>query len=259
MALTPHLENAILQGWATFRIINHAFANFSKIEIPNNATVIITHVKWYPFLNPIGKNGDFSNITYRQFFEYSEHTLKIDGKKSTNYLIFRNEFEYIWTRQGIDFNLDDVISTDLLNSYFLPLQKRPIHTDVYFICEEYIKLTATRNTMIDKLIANYGVLNPRMSEQPPQIGMQGVTTLLNVEMNSIGGAQQQYVPPTYKGANMTVIPTPQTIESYMQGIDTDYSTYNTLDKIKFPYHTQPLIEIGMVVVNNNNFNKLKNG
>ncbi|RTK97623.1 MAG: hypothetical protein EKK64_01040 [Neisseriaceae bacterium] len=259
MALTPHLENAILQGWATFRIVNHAFANFSKIDIPNNATVIITHVKWYPFLNPIGKNGDLITTTYREFFQYSEHTLKIDGKKSTNFLVFRNEFEFLWTQSGINFNLDDTIDLNTLNSFFLPLQKRPIHTDVYFICEEYIKLTATRNAFIDKLIPNYGVLNPRMAEQPPQVGMQGVTTLLNVEMNSKGLKKQEYVPPTYKGATMTVPPTAQTIESYMQGIDIDYSTYNTLDKIKFPYHTQPLIEIGLVVVNNNNFNKLKNG
>lgn len=259
MALTPHLENAILQGWATFRIINHAFANFSKIEIPNNATVIITHVKWYPFLNPINKGGNPKGFTYRQLFEYNEHTLKIDGKKSTNFLVFRNEFDYKWTKQGIDFSLDEEINLDTLKSFFLPLQKRPIHTDVYFICEEYIKLTATRNAFIDKLNTNYGILNPRMAEQPPQVGMQGVTTLLNVEMNSLGGRQQQYVPPTYKGASMTTPPTPQTIESYMQGIDPDFSTYDTLDFLNFPYHTQPLIEIGMVVVNNNNFNKLKNG
>lgn len=259
MALTPHLENAILKGWATFRIINQAFANFSKIEIPNNATVIITHVKWYPFLNPINKGGDINGFTYRQFFEYNEHTLKIDGKKSTNFLVFRNEFDYHWTKQGIDFNLDEQVNTDMLNSFFLPLQKRPIHTDTYFICEEYIKLTATRNAFIDKLNANYGVLNPTMSEPKPQVGMEGVTTLLDVTMNSLGGKQQVYVPPTYKGANMTVIPNQQTMENYMQGIDETFSTYNNLDKIHFPYHTQPLIELGLVVVNNNNFNKLKNG
>lgn len=254
--ITPQLERAILQGWATFNIHNHAFSNFGRINIPNNATVIITHVKWYPFLNPITVREN--RLTWRDLFKYNEYQLKIDGKKSTNFLQYRNSQDYKFT-DGTTINLDDIIGEAGAKN-FLYLQKLPIHTDVYFICEEYIKLTITRNAFIDRLTDNTAALNTQTDEQPPQKGLQGIKLLLSEKMQSPSGLTMDYVMGNYNDSNLTAAPSNNTHEAnYVQDIDDPYSIFLPPSKTKFPYSANPLIEIGYVTINNNNFNKLKNG
>lgn len=256
--LTPVLEKAILNGWATFRIYNHAFSNFGRIIIPDNSTVIITHVKWYPFFNPAYSDERLANMKWRDFFKYNEFQLKINAKKSVNYLIFRNEFDYQWTTP-ININLDERVNPTSIKNFLLIMQRRPITTHVYFKCEQYIKLTLQRNTFINKITDTNGALSPKTDEQDPQIGLQGVKLLLNTEMSSFNGNTQHYVMGNYQDANLNGAITNQTMESnYMQGFADKDSKFSPFDKSLQPYQTHPLVEIGYVVINSNKFDLLQN-
>jgi len=166
--ITPILEKAILNGWAKFQIHNHSFSNFGRIIIPKNSTVIITHVLWYPFFNP--KKVGLREITYKDLFKYNQYQLKIDGKKSTNYLIYNNGNEFQRMTMGAAANIDltQVIDESVLRRFWLYLQKNPIHTDTFFICEEYIKLTVTKNVFIDKIASNIAPLNHKKDLKPYQ-------------------------------------------------------------------------------------------
>ncbi len=256
--LTPLLEKAILNGWATFRVHNHAFSNFGRIIIPDNSTVIITHVKWHPFFSPAFENERLATMTWRDFFKYNEFQLKINAKKSINYLIFRNEFDYQWTTPT-NIDLNQLVNIDTIKKFLLIMQRRPITTHVYFKCEEYIKLTLQRNTFINKLTDTNGALNSKTDEQPPQIGLQGVKLLLNTTMNSFNGNKQEYVMGSYQDANLTGAPINQTMQAnYMQGFADPDSKFSPLEKSLQPYQTHPLVEIGYVVINSNKFDLLQN-
>ena len=75
MALTTLLEKAILNGWAKFEINNFAFSNFGRIQIPKGSTVIITHIKWYPFFNPIEIKPE---MRYKELFKYLDGEWTLD-------------------------------------------------------------------------------------------------------------------------------------------------------------------------------------
>lgn len=256
--LTPVLEKAILNGWATFRIYNHAFSNFGRIIIPDNSTVIITHVKWHPFFSPAFDNERLATMTWRDFFKYNEFQLKINAKKSVNYLIFRNEFDFQWTTPT-NIDLTAKVNIDTIKKFLLIMQRRPITTHVYFKCEQYIKLTLQRNTFIHKITDTNGPLNPKTDEQPPQVGLQGVNILLNSKMESFNTNQQNNVMGNYQDANLTGAISNQTMEAnYMQGFANPDSKFSSLENSVQPYQTHPLIEIGYVVINSNKFDLLQN-
>lgn len=255
--LTPILERAILNGWATFRIYNHAFSNFGRIIIPDNSTVIITHVKWFPFFNPAWNNERTSTMTWREFFKYNEFQLKIESKKGTNYLINRNEFDFMWTNNNT-IDLNSLVNTDTVKKNLLIMQRRPITTHVYFKCTEYVKLTLQRNSYVEKLTNTIGVLNPSTDEKTPPTGLQGVSILLNTKMQSFSGQTQDYVMGSYKDANITAIPNQQTMQAnYMQGFANPDSIFSDLGNGQ-PYQTHPLVEFGYVVINNNHWDQLQN-
>lgn len=96
--ITPRLETAILNGWATYSKVSHALGMFGSIVVPDGSMFVIVDLKWFPFLDPIkiiqaGPGGE--NITtWRDLFRYNEYQLRIESKISTNYLQFRNEFDY---------------------------------------------------------------------------------------------------------------------------------------------------------------------
>ena len=350
------LEKAILNGWAEFRTISHAFSSFGNLPIPNNSTVIITSIKWYPFINPIIKRASDGSITttWRDLFRYNEYQLKIDGKKSKNFLQYRNEFDFksfgingggngvfnfdtsgilnglsngtengsvtgttnqngnatviengtppppftatianqnfdnnlvtinavtntinlnensnslgafTFNGTGLTVNLDDIInfeSEEFLN--FLPIQKAPIIQDVYFVCEEFIKLTVTRNCFVNNVNTIMGLLQPVANENPAPDGLKDSNVLLRAELNSPTPNTEYYWPGLIKNDGNNLV-TPRKVENYIQDIDKDFSIISDIATInadlpaKFPYQTTPLIEFGIITINNKYWENIKN-
>ena len=257
MALTTLLEKAILNGWAKFEINNFAFSNFGRIQIPKGSTVIITHIKWYPFFNAIEIQPE---MLYKELFRYNEYQLKIDGKKSTNFLVYRNSNDLLRMNNNQQGNINlnsPIVASDLQNNW-LYKQKDPIHTDTYFMCEEYIKLTVTRNAFVKKVNDTTGVLNNTTDELPPQKGLENVKILLRTNLSS-PSKNLNYVMGSLEDANLTAAPSNNThTANYMQDIDDPQSIFSDLKKSDYPYLTHPLIQIGYVTINNQYFDRLQN-
>jgi hypothetical protein len=114
--ITPRLETAILNGWATYSKVSHALGMFGSIVVPDGATFVIVDLKWFPFLDPIrimrdGPGGPTNVTTWRDLFRYNEYQLKIESKISTNFLQFRNEFDYKLFGEGMDADISALISS----------------------------------------------------------------------------------------------------------------------------------------------------
>jgi hypothetical protein len=261
------LERAILNGWADFQTISHAFSSFGTLPIPNNSTVIITHIKWFPFINPIVLKDENENVItkWKDLFRYNEYQLNIDGKKSNNNLQFRNAFEFKITDLNYSFNLQDPVDENVFNKQFLFLQAPPIQQDVYFVCEEYIKLSLTRNCYIDPINTVYNLLQPIANIKDSPVGLKDVNLLLRAEMISpIPNNNTQYYFPATPKLDGFDLADGRKKNSYTHDIDKDYSQITDLDSAthffasQYPFATSPLVEFGIVTINNNHFDKIKN-
>lgn len=259
------LEKAILNGWADYRKISHAFGTFSEFKIPKNSTVIITDIKWFPFINLLRDAANKNLLKWRDLFKFSEYQLKIDGKKSTNYLHYRNQWQYKFTDLPIGttgFNLDDFVDWNNVNKYFLPIQADPIIQDVYFVCEDYIKTTVSRNVFTANTITTFTTLQPEANEQPTPNGIQNMNVLNRVFMDSPSAQRMAYTPPNKN--NIAVLTGFRNTETYKQDFDPVFSriqdpSFAELSAtINFIYNTTPLVEFGVVTINNTNFDKIKN-
>jgi hypothetical protein len=199
-----------------------------------------------------------NSMTWRQFFQFNEYQLKINGKKSINNLVFRNEILFQFFNGESLPDLDSIIDYTMYNQLLI-LQGKPITTDVYFICEEYIKLTVQRNVYTDSTVSTFNLLNPIANEQPTPQGVSDLPLLIQSRLTAIDGAMFKYVPVGYDNASIST-PSAQTMEAYTQPIN--LSNGGLLDIDILPknniYRTTPLIEFGMVVINTSEFNRLKN-
>lgn len=259
MSLPHGLEKLILKGKATFRIHNHAFSSFGTIPIPNNNTVIITHVKWYPFLNPFVKPENIFTITWKQLFQFNEYQLKIDAKKSTNFLIYRNEqlFQF-WNGLKVP-SINALITQDTW-SQFVVLQSKPIDTDVYFICEEHIKLTISRNCYVDKIADDFNPISSPANEMLPPKGIKGLNVVRTARLTAPNGETMVYIPAGYKDVNFGVFTDLQTKTTYGQPINSANGLLQSIEEMEpfSIYKTTPLIEFSYVLINTDEFNKLLN-
>lgn len=257
--ITPRLEKALLAGWATFKVVNHAFGVWGSITIPKGSTFIITHIKWNHFLNPLPRGKSF---TYGDLLRDTEYQLKVDCNKNINYLIFKNKFDFKITDPAFTFNNGTPFNKDNFLKYIFPIHAQPIIQDVFFVAEEFINITITRNVYQDTVAATMGNLNKSANQQNSPVGIGDLNVLLHQQMTEIGGNIMEYVPPQYKAANLTAPPQPQTFESYMQ----PYSKNSLLsDPTASRKYTQdinfafPLVELGIVTFNNSYFDKIMNG
>ncbi len=147
--ITPRLEKAILSGWATYQKYNHAFGSFGSVAIPKGHLAIIVDVKWNHFFNSF----QFENeglTTLKELLRYSEYTLKLDCKKSKNYLIFKNQIKFMITNPTVSIDLDGTLASqaDNIKKFFFPQHPQPIQQDVFFVCEEYILYCVEYNDVI---------------------------------------------------------------------------------------------------------------
>ena len=255
------LEKAILNGWASFQTVSMAFSEFGAIPIPDNTTVIITSLKWYPFLNPVPPTDAF--INWKDFFRYNEYQLKIDGKISKNYLQFRNEFKFKWfSDTPLNLDLNDPVDYGLISSAMIPIQSPPIIQDVFFPCNEFIKLTITRNCFIDTINNITGNPQSVANEQDAPNGLNNSNVVLRSEMIS-PSLQKQYLFPATIKFDGNDINNGRKVEGYTQDIDPKFSLLSGFGDgdgdsfTRWTYQTTPLVELGLVTIQNTQFDKIK--
>lgn len=256
--LSTRLEKAILAGWATYRTMNHAYGSFGSITIPKDHMAIITRVKWNHFLDPIKLNNP---ITWRELMKYNEYQLKIDGKKSINFLQFRNIFDFKITNPTLNIELDKVIDQTIFNKSILPIAQQPILEDVYFVCEDYINITISRNVYLNTITSNFQPLNPVSNQQAPPIGLKGLNVLTSIQAQSPGGSKYTYTPVTYPNAKPITVPiNPQHMETYTQPIATESLLNNVNGDVNnYINYQTPLLELAIVVFNSKYQDKIMNG
>ena len=257
--ITPRIEKAILSGWATYQKVNHAFGTFGSVTIPKGHTVIILDVKWNHFYNTFrGRNPQ--DTTLKDLFKYSEYTLKIDGKKSCNYMIFKNRIDFKILKPDLTININTSfkdISDGL--QYLFPQHPQPIQQDVFFVCENYINLTVTRNEFINNNNSDYTTLNPKANQTDTPSGIADLNVTKNLKSESIAGAKYMYMPPNKVNAEPNTLGVePQTMQSYTQPIDENSIMSKLEENSNTIYFNYPLIELGYVIFNNNDFDKIMN-
>lgn len=257
--ITPGLEKLILSGKATFKIFNHALSSFGTIPIPQNNIVIITHIKWYPFINPFTPGDKIYNYSWKQLFSFNEYQLKIDAKKSLNHLVFRNPQNFILSNLSKINNFDDLIDSNTFNQIIWE-QAPPINTDVFIICEEFVKLSITRNSFNNTIKTTFNILNDKANEKLPPSGLKNVPLLLNASMSSMFGNNFEYIPGGYINANQNGPNQSQSYTHYQQPYNFDDSIINdfSANQNYNIYRQYPLIEFGIVTISSDEFNKLQN-
>lgn len=260
--ITNRIEKAILSGWATYQKVAHSFSSFGSITIPKDHTVIILDITWNHFWNSykIGKEGQ---TTLADLFRLSEYQLKIDGKKSKNFLIFKNKInlQILDSTISIDVNtpIQQLIAEDKLK-YILPNHSNPIQKDVFFVCEEYINLTVTRNSYVRNIATDYAPLNPSANQNVEPSGIGGVSVVKNLQADAIGGLKNYlYRPPNKQNSEPNSFgANDQTMFSYSQPYDQTSVFTNVNSNDNFLFYKFPLIEIGYVIFNNNETDKILN-
>lgn len=257
--LSTRLEKAILAGWATYRTMNHAYGSFGSITIPKDHMAIVTRVKWNHFIDPI-KIGE-RRITWRELMKYNEYQLKIDGKKSINFLQFRNIFDFKITNPTLQIDLTNEINDNDFNRYILPIAQQPILEDVYFVCEDYINITISRNVYINNIVSDFQPLNPVSNQSTPPTGIKGLNVLTSINAQSPGADKYTYTPVTYPNAKPITVPIePQHMETYTQPISKDSLLNNVKGDVNnFINYQTPLLELAIVMFNCKYQDKIMNG
>ena len=191
----------------------------------------------------------------------NEYQLKIDGKKSTNFLQFRNIFDFKITNPTLNIDLNKPIDQTIFKQSILPIAQQPILQDVYFVCEDYINITITRNVYINGISSDFQPLNPVSNQQAPPVGIKGLNVLTSLQGQSPGGDKYTYTPVTYPNAKPITVPiNPQHMETYAQPISKDSLLNNVKGDVNdFINYQTPLLELAIVVFNCKYQDQIMNG
>lgn len=253
--ITPLLEKAIFNGWATYKVFNHAFSSFGELQIPQGHMAIVTDIKWNHFLNTI------TTGTYNDMFKVNEYQLKIDCNKNINYLIFRNKYNFKITDPSQTFKLSDAINQTFLDDYVLPEPSNPIIQDVFFVAEEFIRITITRNAFINTVNTAFGQLDAIANQPPSPTGIGNQNVFLRARMRGTSPSQSLfYNPPLYKNQS-TPFSAGQSVQNYYQVIANNGESMLSdvpINPLK-PYSEFPLVQLGVVLFNNQYFDRIMNG
>ncbi len=262
--ITPRIEKAILSGWATYRKINHAFSQFGSIAIPKGHTAIILDVSWHHFVDiePRPTTRGWKQ-TLANLQKYSEYQLKIDGKKSINFLEYRNIFKFVLTNPNLAIDVTAPFDTyeEDLAKYILPIHSQPIQKDVFFVCENYINLSITKNVFINNITNDYNILNPVANQQAAPNGVKNNSLLTAINFQSPFGDEYQLIPVLKPNAEPIGILPPsnnQIIENYNHPINEESALSNTGVNPPYLFNKTPLIELGIVIFNSNDFDRIAN-
>jgi hypothetical protein len=260
--ITPLLERAIGQGKAYYKKITHAMGGFSSVPVPDGKTIIIVDITWNQFFNPYKNDRD---VTLRENLKFSEYQMIVDGKKSRSVFTYRNTT----LNNGLSVDLGGfsiALPTYQWIPYFTFYPSPPIKSDVFLICEQYIDITITRNAYLKTLTPTYNKLQPAANQRQPPTGLgygvTGINTLLTLKMDSETPNTMYYTPPNLAGAGASIPAGGRTAINYEIDIDPLSQIYppgvGFNLEINMPAFTQPLVELGVVIINSNDFDKLMN-
>ena len=125
--ITPILERLILENKAEYKTHNHGIGGVGTIPNPNNRTIVVTDIIYFPFVHNGGGVNTFPNTAaaFNAFLANGQliHTLKMQAKQKVCKYTFRDEY-----------NLKTV--EDSL--YVLP--SAPVKVDCYFMAFEDIHI-----------------------------------------------------------------------------------------------------------------------
>lgn len=258
------LERAILKGWATYSKFTHAFGMYGSFVIPKGKIVIITDITWHNFLNPVTNNGQTLTRNLRQM----EYQLKVDGKKSVNFLTFRNRIDFYKSATltaGSDGFLSDDINALVSTDSLVMQPAAPITKEVYFICEEFLRLTISRNAFVESFANDVGLLSQTASQPNLPNGVQNVNVLRRIEMFTFVGQSQPYTPPNNNECGVAGVVSDRNTETYKQDLanNDESSVYppqsgGDMDILNNTVLSTPMVEFGLVTINSNHFDQLAN-
>ena len=120
-------------------------------------------------------------------------------------------------------------------------------------------MTISRNEFINNIKTDYAPLNPAANEQPIPQGIKPLDVVKNATMESpSAGITIMQRPPGQKNADPNTLGTPQqTMESYTQPYEKNLLT-NLPKNSNTIYYQFPLVELGVVIFNSNDFDKIAN-
>lgn len=264
--ITPLLEKMILNGWAQYRIFNNAYGSYARIEVPAQSFAVVTQIIWNHFTNPI-KNYT-QGLTWGDYFRYNEYQLEINTDVKKDYYQFRNKIHWVNDNVNNPIDLSAVIDKAKFAKYFIQEPwPEPVVLNTYLTSNKFIDLSITRNAYLKTVVGTYNIVNTSSSglqNAPTALGDSNV--ILNLDMKSPNGTQQFYSPPGYKNANI-VTPAARgrflynndiskadvnTFESNLQNLDTGDANSSAFN----PTTNFPLVSLGVVIVNKNDFDRL---
>lgn len=255
--IPQELERLILRGKAVYSVHTHAWSMFGSIPVPPDKLVVITHIKWNYFINPY-ENADTAS-SVRNSCRMNEYQLKIESSKSKTFLQYRNGV-------GISPLVGGAVTSNwstLINFRPWPFEiTQPDYKHVYIICADYINLTISRNCFIETFASNNGALSQSADQESPPNGVNNVTLIRRMTLNSKTPATMWNTPAGDSNAGLAT-PGNRNTQSYTQDIDPTYSQIYPPDSgvcqtIGFPYVTNPCVEFGLVTINSNEYNNLIN-
>ena len=255
--IPQELEKLILRGKAVYSVHTHAWSSFGAIQVPKDKLVIITNIKWNYFINPYENTDSASSV--RNSLRFNEYQLKVESAKSKTFFQYRNGVAIDPLTGGTS------VSTwsSIINARPWPfIVMPPDYKDVYIVCSDFIKLTITRNAFIETFGSTNGAVSQLANEQAPPNGVNGVSLIKRMALNS-KTPQNMWNTPAGDAYAGLASPGARNTQSYSQDIDPNYSLIYPPDAgvcqiIGFPYVTNPCVEFGIVTVNSNDYNDLIN-
>lgn len=195
--ITPLLEKLLLNGKAKNKTFHFAFGSFANLEVPKDSFVVIHTIIWNNFINQ--KLKDIYSKSWKDFFEYNEYTIKMQGQNTTPLqYVFRNEVDFNFVGAPGSLRLMNVNIIDAQYDDFILMQpKRPIVLNTFYTSYEDINFTLTRNALLPTN-SNFAPVNNYANERPIPTGVNGQDVLLRLDLGGTNGTSEAYIPPGQK-------------------------------------------------------------
>lgn len=266
--ITPILEKWLLTGHAKNKIHHIGYGMFSQIQIPDDSFIVIHKIYWNGWLNQ--KLENIYDMSWKQFFQFTEYALKIQSdKESPMYYQMRNEvnFQYFWNGDPTSVLklMNAPINDAQFDDYILLTPKKPVIFDTFITAYDYLNFTIYRNSLLPAA-ATFAPVNNKANEKPIPDGVAGSNVLLNCTLLGTNGTTTTINPPSVLTSKppIATVPTDNT-QNYHQSLDKDNAVdhgsflHNPVSGLRLKYTdqvTNPLISIEYCIIQKNIAGKL---